>query len=98
MKFKQVKKIFSVLLLAMLLFTTLFSNFGSVNATQVGDSIQLVNRGICDYHVMFLDSSGNNTYIITHYVGYYEGDVFHPAYCLDMYKDGISETLSYSVS
>lgn len=98
MRNKQVTKIFSVFSLILLLFTTLFSNFSQVQAVEVGQKVEIVNLGECDRNVKYRQDNGVYSYIITHYVGYYENGVFHPAYCLEVSKPGVDDTLSYDVT
>ena len=98
MRNKQVTKIFSVFSLILLLFTTLFSNFSRVQAVEVGQKVEIVNLGECDRNVKYRQDNGVYSYIITHYVGYYENGVFHPAYCLEVSKPGVDDTLSYDVT
>ena len=98
MRNKQATKIFSVFSLILLLFTTLFSNFSQVQAVEVGQKVEIVNLGECDRNVKYRQDNGVYSYIITHYVGYYENGVFHPAYCLEVSKPGVDATLSYDVT
>ena len=98
MKTKLTKKLFSSISLVALLFTTLFTNFGAVEAVSTGDSVEIENLGLCDQHVQYLKDNGDTTLIVTHFVGYHENGVFHPAYCLEKDDAGVDENLSYDVS
>lgn len=98
MKIKIIKRIFSIISIITILFTTIFMNFVSVQAVGVGDTANIVSIAQCDWHVKYLQNDGIYKYIITHYVGFYENGVFHPAYCLDKDKQGADENLSYNVS
>lgn len=80
---KILKKLGCVFSLILILFTTLFSAFSQVQAVNIGEKVEIVNLGECERHVKYQQNDGIFKYIITHYVGYYENSVFHPAYCLN---------------
>lgn len=96
MKFKITKKIFSILSIITILFST-FANYGKVHAVNTGDNVQIVNLGECERHVQYLREDGIYRDIITFFVGFYEDSEFRPAYCLEIHDAGVSDTLSYSV-
>lgn len=98
MKIKSHTKLFCIFLLIELLFTTLFSCFSTVKAVEVGQRVEIVNLGECEKHVKYRFDTGVNSFIITHYVGYWENGIFHPAYCLNNELPGVDDTLSYDVT
>lgn len=98
MKNKLIKKIFSIFSLITILLTTLFPTLSQVLAVNIGDKVEIVGLGECDRHVKYNFGNGVYSYIITHYVGYYDNGVFRPAYCLDKDKPGVDDTLSYDVT
>lgn len=97
MKLKILKKGLSIISIFSILFSA-FASFGKVQAVTTGDSVQIVNLGECDRHVQYLRDGGVYKDIITHFVGFYEGGVFRPAYCMEKDDAGVDENLSYSVS
>lgn len=93
-KRKSMKKIVSILLLMI----TLISNFSSVFAVSVGQSVDIVSLRECEQHINFRASNGNVGPVTANFVGYYENGKFYPAYCLEANKTGASSDLSYAVS
>lgn len=78
MNMKKGKKVISsILLLCMII-----SNLSSVFATSIGDTADLVNRGDCGTYISYT-RNGTTMVVGTHYVGFYENGIFHPAYCLN---------------
>lgn len=98
MKNKIIKKIFYIFSIIAMLFTTIFSSFYQIQAVNIGQKVEIVNLGECDRHVKYRFDDGTYSHIITHYVGYYENGIFHPAYCLDKDKPGVGDTLEYDVT
>lgn len=95
---KLIKKVFCIFSLITILLTTLLSSFSQVFAVNVGDKVEIVNLGECEKHVKYKFDNGVLAYVKTHYVGYYENGIFRPAYCLNIEKAGVSDTLSYDVT
>lgn len=95
---KLIKKVFCIFSLITILLTTLLSSFLQVFAVNVGDKVEIVNLGECEKHVKYKFDNGVLAYVKTHYVGYYENGIFRPAYCLNIEKAGVSDTLSYDVT
>lgn len=95
---KLIKKVFCIFSLITILLTTLLSSFSQVFAVNVGDKVEIVNLGECEKHVKYKFDNGVLAYVKTHYVGYYENGIFRPAYCLNVEKAGVSDTLSYDVT
>ena len=98
MRNKLIKKVFCIFSLITIMLTTLLSSFSQVFAVNVGDKVEIVNLGECEKHVKYRFDSGVWAYVKTHYVGYYENGIFRPAYCLNVEKPGVSDTLSYDVT
>lgn len=98
MKNKLIKKIFCILSLITMIFSTIFSSFSQVLATNIGDKVEIVNLGETQKHVKYLFDNGVYGYVQTHVVGYYENGVFRPAYCLEKEKPGVEVALSYDVT
>ncbi len=98
MKNKIITKIFCIFSLIAMLFTTLLSSFSQVQAVSVGGKVEITSLYECERHVKYQQNDGIFKYIITHYVGYYENGVFHPAYCLNKDLPGVDESLSYDVT
>lgn len=98
MKNRIIKKIFYTFSLIAVLFTTIFSSFYQAQAVDIGQKVEIVNLGECDRHVKYRFDDGIYSHIITHYVGYYEKGIFHPAYCLDKDKPGVDNSLQYDVT
>lgn len=80
-----------------ILFCMLFSSLTPIFAANIGDSIDIVYAGDSEYNVYYQYSSGKSL-IHTSYVGYYENDIFYPAYCLEVEKPGVDANLEYTVS
>ena len=98
MKNKLLKKVFCIFSLITMLCTTIFPIFSQVQAANIGDKVEIVELGECARHVKYNFGNGVYSYIITHYVGYYDNGVFRPAYCLNKDKPGVDDTLSYDVT
>lgn len=98
MRNKLIKKVFCIFSLITIMLTTLLSSFSQVFAVNVGDKVEIVNLGECEKHVKYRFDNGVWAYVKTHYVGYYENGIFRPAYCLNVEKPGVSDTLSYDVT
>lgn len=77
---KKTKKIVAVLMLIML-FISAFQNI--IYGATIGNRLSIVNVGECDYALQYKRSDGTWSYVTCTVVGYYEGGVFHPAYCLN---------------
>lgn len=95
---KLIKKVFCIFSLITILLTTLLSSFSQVFAVNIGDKVEIVDRGETAKHVKYKFDSGVYAYVKTHYVGYYENGIFRPAYCLNRDKPGVDDTLSYDVT
>lgn len=95
---KILKKLGCIFSLILILFSTLFSAFSQVQAVNIGEKVEIINRGECDKHVKYRFDNGVYAYITTHYVGFYENGNFRPAYCLEKDKPGVDDTLSYDVT
>lgn len=98
MKNKLIKKTFCIFSLIMMLLSTILPSFSSVFAASVGDKVEIVNLGESEKHVMYKFDNGVYKYVKTHVVGYYENNVFRPAYCLEVEKPGVDDTLQYDVT
>lgn len=98
MRNKVMKKIFCIFSLITMLLSTLLPNFSQVFAANVGDVVEIVNLGETEKHVMYKFDNGVYKYVRTHVVGYYENGIFRPAYCLEVEKPGVDDTLQYDVT
>lgn len=98
MKNKLIKKTFCIFSLIMMLLSTILPSFSSVFAASIGDTVEIVNLGETEKHVMYKFDNGVYKYVKTHVVGYYENGIFRPAYCLEVEKPGVGDTLQYDVT
>lgn len=98
MENKIIKKFFCIISLITVLLSTIFPSLSQVQAASIGDKVEIVSLGECARHVKYNFGNGVYSYIITHYVGYYDNGVFRPAYCLDKDKPGVDDTLTYDVT
>lgn len=98
MRNKLIKNIFCIFSLIMMLLSTILPSFSSVFAASIGDTVEIVNLGETEKHVMYKFDNGVYKYVKTHVVGYYENGVFRPAYCLEVEKPGVGDTLQYDVT
>jgi len=95
---KLIKKVFCILSLITMLLSTIFPSFSQVFAANIGDVVEIVNLGETEKHVMYKFDNGVYRYVKTHVVGYYENGIFRPAYCLEVQKPGVDDTLQYDVT
>ena len=87
---KNIKvKIISMLILIIMLISNIVELLPLLKsfATDIGDTKTITSIGTVDYHLKSHDVS-QGSYVITHLAGYYEGETFHPAYCLQRNRDG----------
>ena len=90
----KTKKIISVILLALILFTV-FQNV--IYAVEVNQRISIKNFGKCENTLQFKRSDGVWSYITCSFVGYEENDKIYPAYCVNRELSGVGEIDTYDV-
>ena len=88
----MIKKLFITTILIVMLF-----DIGSSCFALEISSADLQCIGQADYHLKYYrEEKGTYTYVICSIVGYYNNNIFYPAYCMNKSKDG-AETEAYTV-
>jgi len=89
----MIKKIFSGILIFVLLFNLCISAF----AVEM-NSANIVKVGSADYHLKYYrEDRGEPTYVICSIVGYHNNGIFYPAYCMNKDLPG-AESGEYTVN
>ena len=94
MKKVKSKKLLTMLMLALTLFSTLSP---IVFATEIS-SANIQNRGNVEHHLQYWNETKNAWYYVTTtYTTYNEGSKEYPAYCINSEYPGVGELPDYSV-
>ena len=80
-------------ILIIIMLINISNNCFAINA----DTVEIVKIGEADKHLKYYrEDRGYSTYVVCSIVGFYENNIFHPAYCMNKEMPG-AENGSYEV-